>query len=174
VSPGLVTCVWVLVTLDCTLMGYRLAMGRSAVLDKRRYHILTSLRAGLAGQIPLIAIIVLASVLADQGGASVTTAFDDAMRRFIIVGGSYAALILGTWAFCAFRSVTVATIASVLVFGPLTLVRPVVVVVTVGFAIGPNPPTALLIVGVLVMIPGVLLEPVIDRRIAKQLLALER
>ena len=170
-SPELVAGVWALVTLDCTLLGYRLAMGRSALLDKRRYHLRASLRAGLAGQIPLIAVIVLAVLFAHSGGSAVTTAFDEAMRRFIVVGGSYAALILGTWALCAFRSVTVGTVASVLVFGPLTLLRPVVVVLTVGVAIGPNPPTALVVVGLLVVVPGIGLEPVLDRRIAKQLLA---
>jgi hypothetical protein len=172
VSPELIAGVWALVTLDCTLMGYRLAMGRSALLDKRRYHLRASLRAGLAGQIPLIAVIVLAVLLAHRGGSTVTAAFDDAMGRFIFVGGSYAALILGTWAFCAFRSVTVTTVASVLVFGPFTLLRPVVVVLTVGFAIGPNPPTGLLVVGLLVVVPGAGLEPVLDRRIANHLLAL--
>jgi hypothetical protein len=141
-----------------------------AVLDKRPYHQLTSVRAGLAGQIPLVAMIGLAVVLAQRGGSTVTTAFDDAMGRFIAVGGSYAALILGTWAFCVFRSVTVRTVASVLVFGPFTLLRPIVVIATVGFALGPNPPPALLVVGLLVVVPGIALEPTLDRRIARQLL----
>jgi hypothetical protein len=151
-------------------MGYRLAMGRSALLEKRRYHLLASVRAGLAAQIPLIAVIVVAAVLAHRGGSAVTTAFNEAMGRFIVVGGSYAALILATWALCAFRSVTVATVASVVVFGPFMLLRPVVAVVTVGFAIGLNPPTGLLVVGLLVVVPGVGLEPILERRIAKQLL----
>jgi hypothetical protein len=166
----LVACVWALVTLDCTLMGYRLAMGRSAALDKRRYHLVASLRAGLAGQLPFICVLAIAVVLADRGGPSVTVAFNDAMGRFIIVGGSYAALMLGAWAFCILRSVTVATIASVLVFGPFTLLRPAVVVLTIGIAVGPSPPAALLVVGLLIAIPGIALEPLLDRRIAKQLL----
>ncbi len=42
---------WILVSLDCSLMGYRLAMGRSALLDKRRYHQRRSLRAAAVGQL---------------------------------------------------------------------------------------------------------------------------
>jgi len=170
-NPRLVGGVWALVTLDCALMGYRLAMGRSAVLGKRRYHRIASLRAGLVGQIPILAMIGLALVLAHQGGPTVTTAFDSAMGRFIQVGGSYAALIFATWAFCLFQSVTVRTIASVFVFGPFTLLRPVVVVAVVVFALGPDPPPALLLMGLMVVVPGVGLEPILDRRIATQLLA---
>ncbi len=170
-NPWLVAGVWGLVTLDCALMGYRLAMGRSALLDKRRNHAVASFRAAIAGQVPLVLVVVLAAVLASSGGPTVESAFDDAMRRFIIVGGCYAALILGTWAFCALRSVTVRTIASVLVFGPFTLLRPIVVVLTVVIAVGPNPPTELVVVGLLVVLPGIGLEPILDRRIARQLLS---
>ena len=170
-NPWLVAGVWGLVTLDCALMGYRLAMGRSALLDKRRAHRSAASRAAIAGQIPLALVVLVAAVLAGRGGPVVGSALDDAMRRFIAVGGSYAALILGTWAFCALRSVAVRTVASVLVFGPFTLLRPLVVILTVVIAVGTDPSAELVVLGLLVVAPGIGLEPVLDRRIAQQILS---
>jgi len=169
VNPALVAAVWALVTLDCGLIGYRLAMGRMAILDKRRYHQRATVRAGLAGQAPLAVVTLLAVFLCWHHPAT-GRAFDGAMRRFLVVGGAYAALILATSALCGFRSVTLRTISSVVVFGPLTLLRPVVVVATVVFAVGPHPTPALVVVGVLIAVPGVGIEPLLDRRIARRLL----
>ena len=173
-NPWLVSAVWALVVLDCALMGYRLAMGRSALLDKRRAHVRASVRAGLAGLVPLSLVTAVAVVLVERGGASTAAAFDDAMVRFVVVGGAYAALILGASALCAIPSVVVRTAASVVIFGPLTLLRPAVVVLTVAVAVGPDPSAALVAVGLLVAVPGVAIEPLADRRIAAGLVADDR
>jgi hypothetical protein len=138
--PGLVAAIWLLVTLDCALMGFRLAMGRSAAIDKRRYYRRAAVRAGLRGQIAIGAVTTVAVVLAHSGGTTTTGAFNRAMPRFILIGGGYAALILGASALCAFPSVTLRSALSVVIFGPLTLLRPVVVI-----------------------------EPLLDRRIARRL-----
>jgi hypothetical protein len=167
----LVAVVWVLVTLDCSLMGYRLAMGRSAVLDKRRYYQRAAVRGGLLGLLPLFVVTTIAVVLVNRGGPSTATEFNNAMGRFIVVGGTYAAIILAASALCALPSVTIRTAASVIVFGPLTLLRPLVVVLTIGLAIGSSPTTQLVAVGLLVAIPGVAIEPLIDHRIAKAISA---
>lgn len=169
-NPLLVVAVWALVTLDCALMGYRLAMGRRATLAKASYHRRAGARAALVGQVPLAVVTALAVALVARGGDGTAAAFDAAMGRFVLVGAGYAALMLGTWALCAIPSTAVRTAASVLVFGPWTLLRPVVVVATVVAAVGPDPSPGLLVVGAVVVVPGVVVEPVLDRRIARDLL----
>jgi hypothetical protein len=166
VNPLLVVGVWVLVTLDCALMGLRLALGRSALLDKRRALQWATVRAGLLGQVPLAVVTAVAVSLVGRGGADTAAAFDDAMVRFCGIGGAYAAAILATSALCLLPSVAVRSAASVIIFGPLTLLRPAVVVATVGGALGTDPPAELLVVGLLVAVPGVAIEPVLDRRAA--------
>ncbi len=167
----LVAAVWALVILDCSLMGYRLAMGRSRLLDKRRYHQRASIAAGLLGFVPLAFVTAVARVLAYRAGPESVDQLNDAMARFVLVGGSYAAVILVASALCALPSVTVRTAASVMIFGPLTLLRPLVVVVTVAAAVGAAPPTWLAVVGLAIAVPGVAIEPVLDRRIARTLVA---
>lgn len=170
-NPALVAAVWALVTVDCAFMGYRLAMGRVAVLDKVAYHRRAALRAALAGQGPLAVVVAVAVVVAERGGPATGRDLDDAMGRFIVVGGVYAVVIVGTWALCAIPSVTVRTAANVVVFGPLTLLRPLVVAATVVVAVGPDPSVALVAVGLLVIVPGVVVEPLLERRIARHLVA---
>lgn len=165
-NPRLVTAVCILVTLDCALMGYRLAMGRSSAIDKRRHYRRATVRAGLIGQIPIFAVTLLALFFAHHGGVATTTAFNEAMRRFVLVGGIYAGLILAAAALCALPSVTLRTAASVVIFGPFTLLRPVVVVTTIAYAVGLRPAEPVALIALLVLIPGVAIEPMLDRRIA--------
>ena len=169
-NAGLVSVVWALVALDCALMGYRLSMGRSRLLDKRRLHQRASVRAGMLALPGLAAVTVVAVAAVAQAGGSAGADLDAAMVRFIVVGGVYAALILGAAATCVLPSVTVRAAASVVIFGPLTLLRPFVVVLAVGAALGPHPPAWLMAVGLLVAVPGLLIEPVLDRRVARSLL----
>lgn len=166
-NPALLAVIWVLVSLDCALMGYRLAMGRSALLDKRRYFQLASLRGALFAQGPLLAVTVLAVVLVERGGPGLADEFDEAMARFAAAGGAYAAVILVASLVCLFPSVTVRAAASVTIFGPLTLLRPLVVIATVLVAVGTNPAPEVLAVGLCAVVPGVLWEPLMDRRIAR-------
>jgi len=170
-SPWLVAGVWLLVTLDRALMGYRLAMGRSGLLDKRRSYQRATVGAGLLGQLPLAAVTVVAVILVQRASAATAVEFNEAIGRFLVVGGCYAAIILATSTLCALPSVTVRTAASVIVFGPLTLLRPLVVVLTVAVAVGPNPSAQLAASGLLVAIPGVTNEPLLDRRFARTIAA---
>lgn len=161
---------WILVSLDCALMGYRLAMGRSALLDKRRYHQRRSLRAAAVGQPALAAVTLLTACLVTAGPEGIDGAFNAAMVRVLAVALPYAACILATTAVCILPSVSARTAASIVIFGPFTLVRPVVVIGAVLYAVLPDPRWQLVLVGLIVAAPGVLLEPSIDRRISTNLL----
>lgn len=163
-----VAAAWVLVTLDAALMAYRLAMGRSGLLDKRRMHQQASARGVLYVQPAIIATVALTLLLIRAGGPGLASAFDESLRRFLTIGGTYAALILGTSLLCLVPSPTVRSAASVMVFGPFTLARPAVVVVTVAWSVLPDPRWQLVVVGLAIALPGVLVEPYLDRRIARR------
>jgi len=161
---------WILVSLDCALMGYRLAMGRSALLDKRRYHQRRSLRAAAVGQPALAAVTLLTACLVAAGPVGIDGAFNAAMVRLLVVAVPYAACILATTAVCILPSVSARTAASIVIFGPFTLIRPLVVSIAVLYAVLPDPRWQLVLVGFIVAVPGVLLEPCLDRRISHNLL----
>jgi hypothetical protein len=144
-------------------------MGRNALLDKRRYYQWSSVRAGLLGQVPIAAVTGLALVLVVTGPVGMGQQFDRAAVRLLWVGLPYAVVILAASALCALPSVTVRTAASVVVFGPLTLLRPLVAVAAVAVAVAPDPQWQLVVVGVLVVVPGVCFEPLVDRRIGRRL-----
>ncbi len=163
---------WVLVSLDCALMGYRIAMGRSALLDKRRYHQRRSLSAAALGQPALTAITLLTVFLIIAGPDGTDAAFNDAIVRLLVVALPYAVCLLATTAVCILPSVATRTAASIIIFGPFTLVRPVAVIVAVAYAVLPDPRWQLVLVGFLVLAPGVLFEPCIDRRISQNTLRL--
>jgi hypothetical protein len=161
---------WILVSLDCALMGYRIAMGRAALLDKLRYHQRRSIRAAALGQPALAAVTVLATCLIIVGPDGTDAAFNDAMVRLLVVAVPYAACLLATTAVCILPSVSARTATSIVIFGPFTLARPVVVIVAVAYAVLPNPRWQLVLVGLLVLVPGVLFEPCVDRRISQNTL----
>lgn len=92
------------------------------------------------------------------------------MARLPAVALPYAACILATTAVCIPPSVSARTAASIVIFGPFTLIRPVVVSVAVLYAVLPHPKWQLVLVGLTVAAPGVLVEPSIDRRISNNFL----
>jgi hypothetical protein len=169
-NPSTLALIWLLVTLDCALMGYRLSMGRSALLDRRRTHQRRSLAAAATGQPAIAAVAALTAGLVATGQDGLGPSVDDAMVRLLHVAVPYAATILAATAACLAPSVVVRTAASVVIFGPLTLLRPVVVVAAVGVAVLPDPCWQLVLVGVLVVVPGALAEPFLDRRISTGIL----
>jgi hypothetical protein len=131
-----VVALWVLLTLDGAFAGFRDAAGRSPRLDKRTMVVRGVLRgAGLAQVVSLLVLgplvwMVLHASATDplphhvvQTGAVLTTVF-----------GTYAALVLSALAVYAVPHPDVSSLATVLVLGPFTLGRPLVV--AVGGALG--------------------------------------
>lgn len=168
-NPWLVACIWALATLDASLMGYRLSMGRSARIAKGRWHRRAALGWLVAVQPAIVAVALLAAVLVARGDPSVADGFDTAMARFSVIGGAYATVILLATALLVVPSVTVRAGASVVVFGPMTLLRPVVVTAALVAALAGNASGPLVAVALLVGVPAVAIEPLVDRRIRRSL-----
>jgi hypothetical protein len=127
---------YVLATIDGALVGYRLAGGRSALVDKRSYYRRSILRGALLVQpaigVAAFVVVLLLMVATDSGQLT---------RELVAMGGRmlqvyvpYAALVLGTLALRAVPSINLRVATSVTVLGPATALRPVVMVAGVLWA----------------------------------------
>lgn len=139
---------WALATLDAALAGYRDAAGRSALIDKRAYYRRAMLRGALYGQVAVVIAGVNAAVLVllSPDPHALLQELERVGSRMLIVYVPYAAIILLTFVVRAAPSVDLRSITSVLIFGPFTLIRPVVVVAGIvwGFLAAPRLETFLL------------------------------
>jgi len=120
---------WALTTIDTACTGYREAAGRNAQLDKSAYYRHAMIRGALLGQVVVIIVgglTLFLLVLLPQPVAL----FEDLHRvgvRMTIVYVPYALVVLLAIAVRAVPSVDLRSITSVLIFGPFTLIRPIVV-----------------------------------------------
>ncbi|HEX6044612.1 MAG TPA: hypothetical protein VFZ22_09010 [Pyrinomonadaceae bacterium] len=120
---------WLLATVDSTFIGYREAAGRNALIEKRAYFRRAMIRGALAGQVA-VAIAGVAAVAMLAVSPKPAALFDDIERvalRILLVYVPYALILAITFFIRAVPSVDIRSITSVLVFGPFTLIRPLVV-----------------------------------------------
>jgi hypothetical protein len=133
---------WALATIDAALAGYREAAGRSALIDKRAYYRRAMLRGALFGQvvIGMVGAAVAASLLLSAEPRGLLEGLREIGSRMLIVYVPYAVVILSAFAVRAAPSVDLRSITSVLIFGPFTLLRPLVIVAGVawGFLSAPG------------------------------------
>jgi len=134
---------YVLATLDAMFSGVCAASGRDARIDKRSYYLNAMIHGIVWGQAAcVVGLLILAaawSISEDpQLAMKQMVAVGD---RMVLVFGVYAAIILAFFAVRAIPSVDIRSMTSTVAFGPLTLVRPAVVVCGIGWglAIGPQP-----------------------------------
>jgi len=120
---------WLLATVDAAFIGYRDAAGRSALIDKRHYYRRALVRGALFGQIAVVIVgVVAAGMLATSPQpALLFEMFDRVGMRMLMVYVPYALVLTATFFVRAIPSVDIRSITSVLVFGPFTLIRPLVV-----------------------------------------------
>jgi L-asparagine transporter-like permease len=120
---------WLLATVDSAFIGYREAAGRNALINKRAYYRRALVRGALFGQIAVLivgAISVVLLLLSQSPAAQ----FQDLLRvgtRMLIVYVPYALILLITFGIRAIPSVDIRSITSVLIFGPFTFIRPLIV-----------------------------------------------
>jgi hypothetical protein len=121
---------------DAMLAGFRAAAGRDGRIDKRVYFRRAMLRAGVGGVVVVGANVGLVGILA------ATAPDPDATWHELVRAGTTC-----VWIFGAFATATLAALAfwfsplpeyrllaSIIVLGPLTLVRPVVIAGGLGVA----------------------------------------
>jgi hypothetical protein len=149
---------WILATVDAAFIGYREAAGRNALIDKGRYYRWAMVRGALLGQIAVgvvgaFAIVILA-FSADR--SSLIGQFEDMGTRMLTVFVPYALILFLAFLVRLMPSVDLRSITSVIIFGPFTLIRPVVVIAGIiwGLLYGPNWITILLAALILFLMLG--------------------
>ena len=120
---------WLLATVDSAFIGYREAAGRNALIDKRAYYRHALIRGALLGQLAVlivgvITVIVLISV---RDAGFLFSDLELVGARMLMVYVPYAVILLITFCVRAIPSVDIRSITSVLIFGPFTFIRPLVV-----------------------------------------------
>ena len=120
---------WLLATVDSAFIGYREAAGRNALIDKKAYYRRALIRGALFGQLAVliaVAITVFALVSSSNAGALLSS-IELIGTRMLTVYVPYALIILIAFCVRALPSVDIRSITSVLIFGPFTFMRPIVV-----------------------------------------------
>jgi hypothetical protein len=155
---ALVSTMYVLVLLDTAFSGVCAASGRNALIRKRSYYLRSMWHGALWGQ-PAILLGLLLVTVAVQLSTNKLQALEEAQIagwRMATVYSIYAIIVMSTFVIRAWPSVDIRSITSTVGFGPLTLIRPVVIVLGVAYAAFSKPETPILLVAValgLIMIP---------------------
>jgi hypothetical protein len=128
---------YVLALLDGLLCGARVYMGRSATIKKRLYYLRATFRGLVGAQI--VSIIALAALLFAMGLSKHATILradlDHASRRMVLIFIPYATVVLGNILLRLVPSTDIRSATSVMMLGPLTAIRPLVMIVGVLYGI---------------------------------------
>ena len=156
---------WLLATADSAFIGYRDAAGRSALIDKRHYYRRALIRGALVGQIAvgIAGIVAVGMLAAAPQPPRLFETFEQVATRMLMVYVPYALILTIAFFIRAIPSVDIRSITSVLVFGPFTLIRPLVVLAGAiwGLLAAPTAGVTLLMVLVVSLMLG--MEYVLDR-----------
>jgi hypothetical protein len=128
---------YLLALLDGLLCGLRASMGRCAVIRKRGYYQRAALH-GIAGAqiISTLALIVLVLVATTSSNRpDVRVDLEEAARRMLWVFVPYAVVVLMNLALRLVPSNDIRSATSVFMLGPLTAIRPLVMVTGVLYGI---------------------------------------
>ena len=149
---------WLLATVDSAFIGYREAAGRNALIEKNAYYRRALIRGALFGQLAvLIAGVITAIALASSDNArELFEKLELIGARMLLVYIPYALIILLTLLIRALPSVDIRSITSTVIFGPFTLIRPLVVLLGAAWGIlaAPGAVTVALVVLIVCMMLG--------------------
>jgi hypothetical protein len=145
---------WLLATLDAAFAGYRDAAGRNALIDKRRYYRRAMIKGALFGQVAvgLAVATALVSLAIEHDKKSLLHAYEVTGLRMLLVFVPYTLIILLAFLVRSIRSVDMRSITSTLIFGPFTLIRPLVAISGVLYGVLSAPRIATIVLGTLVLI----------------------
>lgn len=120
---------WLLATVDSAFIGYREAAGRNALIEKGAYFRRALIRGALFGQLAvlIVGVITAIALVTSSDAATLFSKFELVGARMLTVYVPYALIILMTFCVRAVPSVDIRSITSVLIFGPFTFIRPLIV-----------------------------------------------
>jgi hypothetical protein len=145
---------WILATFDSAFAGYRAAAGRNALIDKTVYFRRALIRGALYGQLAaiVVAIAALGMISLTSEPGRLIADFETGGHRMLVVYIPYAVIIGLAFSLRAIRSVDIRSITSTVVFGPFTLIRPLVAVAGIFWGILGAPRAATIVLGLLILI----------------------
>jgi hypothetical protein len=128
---------YLLALLDGLLCGLRASMGRCAVIRKSGYYRRAALQGVVGAQmistLALVALVLVAATSSDR--ADVREDLEGAARRMLWVFLPYAILVLSNLGLRLVPSNDIRSATSVFMLGPLTAIRPLVMIVGVLYGI---------------------------------------
>jgi hypothetical protein len=144
---------WLLATLDAAFTGYREAAGRNALINKRRYYWRAMVTGALFGQVAvaIAGVVVLVSLAFTADRESLLRDYNRCGARMLIIYLPYAVMILLAFLFRAVPSVDIRSITSTAIFGPFTLIRPLVAFTGLVYGVLGAPRVETIVLGVIVL-----------------------
>jgi len=157
--------VWLLASLDATFVGFRDAAGRNPRVFKKAWFRRALLRGLALGQVASVVVLAWLGVLAwSLDATEVVDLHHKVGGGMVAVYLPYAVVVLGALSVYKLPHPDVSSLATVLVLGPLTLLRPVVILVGAGWGLWQAPTLATGSSVVLAAGLMLALEPMLGRR----------
>ena len=155
---------WLLATVDSAFIGYREAAGRNALIQKRAYFRRALLRGALFGQLAvlIVGVITALALATSSDGTALFSKFELIGARMLTVYVPYALIILITFCIRAVPSVDIRSITSVLIFGPFTFIRPLIVLAGAVWGVVAAPSALTVAITVLIVSLMLGLEPILS------------
>ena len=161
---------YVLALLDGSLCGARVSMGRSAMIAKRRYYLRAQIRGIIGAQI--VSTIALAALLlvalASPNRPALRADLQAAAGCMLWIFLPYAALVLGNILLRLLPSTDIRSATSVMMLGPLTAIRPVVMIVGVFYGIWSSTLWETRLLGLFILGLMLGLESALNRQAARE------
>jgi hypothetical protein len=149
---------WLLATVDSAFIGYREAAGRNALIEKKAYYRHALIRGALFGQLAVLiaGVITAIALLTSDNARALFGKLELIGARMLLVYIPYALIILLALSIRALPSVDIRSITSTLIFGPFTLIRPLVVLLGAvwGILAAPGAITVALVVLIVCLMLG--------------------
>lgn len=157
-----------LALLDGALCAFRASAGRSGKIDKRAYYAAAVLRGLSWTALSLLGVWAAAGVmlLLVPDAGDTWRAWQRAGARALWVYGPYATLVLAALSLWAVPRPTTRILATVMVLGPFTLVRPLVVLAGLIAGVAAQPRPDVIAVALVLGVVMLGLEPLLGRRYA--------
>jgi len=160
---------YLLALLDGLLCGLRTSMGRCPLIRKHSYYTRALFR-GIAGA-QVVSVLALAALLLTGGFSlrpvALRVDLESAAGRMLWVFLPYACLVLFNLALRLVPSTDIRSATSVLMLGPLTAIRPLVIIVGVLYGISASNLLKTRFLGIFILALMLSLEFALNRRAAR-------
>ena len=160
---------YLLALVDGLLCGLRTAMGRCPLIRKRAYYTRAAVRGMVGAQaISALALGALVATMALSGHRDLLRAdLQAAAGRMLLVFVPYAALVLFNLALRTVPSTDIRSATSVFMLGPLTAIRPLVMIAGVVYGIAGSKLVETWTLGLFILALMLCLEFALNRRAAR-------